>query len=174
MHKTVCENRDFSNVIILSEDTRIFEFNQYQKSDKAPFIIYADLECIIKKIDVCKNNAENSSTTKVCKHIPSSFLMSTISLFRSIENKHDVCGGENYMKFKYTKFCEFLREHTMKIINIRKKGIRLLTKEQQESSVIFVKKNLKTKIWKIKNIVKLEIIVITQGNIEVLQIANVV
>ena len=34
----------------------------------------------------------------------------------------------------------------MKIINIRKKGIRLLTKEQQESSVIFVKKNLKTKI----------------------------
>ena len=133
LHKTVCENRDFSNVIILSEDTRIFEFNQYQKSDKAPFIIYADLECITKKIDVCKNNAENSSTTKVCKHIPSSFLMSTISLFRSIENKHDVCGGENYMKFKYTKFCEFLREHTMKIINIRKKGIRSLTKEQQES-----------------------------------------
>ena len=27
-----------------SEDTKILEFNQYQKSDKAPFIIYADLE----------------------------------------------------------------------------------------------------------------------------------
>ena len=96
LHKNVCENRDFSNVIMLSEDTRILEFNQYQKSDKAPFIIFADLECIIKKIYVCKNNPENSSTTKVCKHIPSSFLMSTISLFRSIENKHDVCGGEIY------------------------------------------------------------------------------
>ena len=28
-----------------SEDTKILEFNQYQKSDKAPFVIYADLEC---------------------------------------------------------------------------------------------------------------------------------
>ena len=46
-----------------SEDTKILEFNQYQKSDKAPFIIYADLECIIEKTDGCKNNPENSSTT---------------------------------------------------------------------------------------------------------------
>ena len=42
-----------------SEDTKILEFNQYQKSDKAPFIIYADLECIIGKIDGWKNNPEN-------------------------------------------------------------------------------------------------------------------
>ena len=28
-----------------SEDIKIKEFNQYQKSDKASFIIYADLEC---------------------------------------------------------------------------------------------------------------------------------
>ena len=30
-----------------SEDTNTIEFHQYQKSDKAAFIIYADLECII-------------------------------------------------------------------------------------------------------------------------------
>ena len=39
-----------------SEDTKILEFNQCRKSDKAPFIIYADLDCIIEKIDGCKNN----------------------------------------------------------------------------------------------------------------------
>ena len=39
-----------------SEDTKILEFNQYKKSEKVPFIIYADLECIIEKIDGCKNN----------------------------------------------------------------------------------------------------------------------
>ena len=33
-----------------SEDTKIIEFNQYQKSDNAPFFIYADLECMIEKI----------------------------------------------------------------------------------------------------------------------------
>ena len=62
-----------------SEDTRISDFKQYQKSDKAPFIIYADLECIIKKIDGCKNNPENSSATKVSKHILSGLSMSTVS-----------------------------------------------------------------------------------------------
>ena len=36
-----------------SEDTKIFEFNQYQKSDKIPFIIYGDLEFIKEKIDGC-------------------------------------------------------------------------------------------------------------------------
>ena len=47
------------------EDIKILEFNQYQKSDKAPFVTYADLECLIEKIDRCKNNPENPSTTKI-------------------------------------------------------------------------------------------------------------
>ena len=52
-----------------SKDTKILEFNQNQKSDKAPFIIYTDLEGIIEKTDGCKNSPENSSTTKVSEHI---------------------------------------------------------------------------------------------------------
>ena len=73
--KRVCKNKDFCNVIMPFEDTKIFniEFNQYQKFDKSPFIIYADIEYIMEKIDGCKNNPENSSTTKVCEHIPSGF-----------------------------------------------------------------------------------------------------
>ena len=43
----------------------IIEFNQYQKSDKAPFNIYADLECIIEKIDSCKNIPGNSYADKI-------------------------------------------------------------------------------------------------------------
>ena len=42
-HKIVCENKECCNVIMPSEDTKIVEFDQYQKSDKAPYIIYADL-----------------------------------------------------------------------------------------------------------------------------------
>ena len=52
-----------------NEDSKILEFNQYQKSYKAPFIIYADRECIIEKIDGCKNNPEKSSTTKASQDI---------------------------------------------------------------------------------------------------------
>ena len=68
-HKKVCKNKDFCNVIIPSEDTKILEFNQYQKHDKAQSIFYADLEYMVENTDVCKNNPENSSTTKVSKHI---------------------------------------------------------------------------------------------------------
>ena len=90
-----CENKDFCNITMLSEDTKILKFNQYQKSDKAPFIIYADLECIIEKIDGCKNNPESSFTTKAGEHIPSGFSVSTILSLNSIENKHDVYGGKD-------------------------------------------------------------------------------
>ena len=79
------------------------------------------------------------------KHIPTGFSMSTISSFKSIENKHDVYRGKDCMK----KFCEFLRKHAMKIINFKKKNMKLLTKEQQEShenaKIFYI---CKGKIWK--------------------------
>ena len=65
-------NIDFSSLIMPSEDTKISEFSQCKKSDKAPFIIYADLECILEKIDGCKNNPANSTATKSSEHIRSS------------------------------------------------------------------------------------------------------
>ena len=99
------------------EDTKILKFNQYQKSDKTPFIVYANLESIIERIDRCKSNSEKSSTTKVRKHIPSGFSMSAISSFRSIENNHHVYRGKDCMQ----KFFESLIECAVKVIYLKKK-----------------------------------------------------
>ena len=44
-----------------STDTNILEFDQYQKSDETPPIIYADLKSLIKWIDECKKNCQNHS-----------------------------------------------------------------------------------------------------------------
>ena len=76
--------------------------------------------------------------------------MSTISSLQNVENKHDVYRGKHCMKI----FCEFLREHTI-LDNFEKNKINLLANEQQESyenekSNIFVKKNLKISMLKIK------------------------
>ena len=46
----------------------------------------------------CKNNPENSSTSKVGEHIPSGFSMFTISSFKNIENNHVVYRGQDCMK----------------------------------------------------------------------------
>ena len=94
-----------------SENTEILEFNQYKKSDKARFIIYADLECLIEKIYGCKNNPGNSFTTKVGDHIPSSFSMSTILPFKNKENNHNVYRGNDCRK----KFCESFRKNSMEL-----------------------------------------------------------
>ena len=39
--------------------------------------------------------------------------MFTISSFKSIENKHDVCKSKDDLK----KFCDSLKEHAIKIVN---------------------------------------------------------
>ena len=45
---------------------------------------------------------------------------------------------------------------------------------KMQKSVVYVKKNLKINIWKIKNIINLDIIIIKLGNIEVLCILNLI
>ena len=137
-----------------SKDTKILPFNQYQKPDKAPFAIYADLECIMEKTDVCKNYPKNSSTAKVDKHISSGFSMSTIS-FKSIENKHDKYRGKDCLK----RFCEYLREQATKTISFTKKKMKLLAKEHQEqyenAKIYYIcKKKLKINILKDKEYCK--------------------
>ena len=82
--KTFADNKGVCNIVMFSDDTKISQYNQSQKCDKAAFIIYADLEYIIENIDGYKNNPQNSSTTKVTEHIPSGFSMSTISSFTRI------------------------------------------------------------------------------------------
>ena len=89
-HKNIHENKDFSDIIMSSDDNKMLQFKQYHKSDKAPFIFYADLECTIEKIDGCKINPENLSSTKVSKYSSSGFSMSIIPSFRGTENNQDV------------------------------------------------------------------------------------
>ena len=80
---------DFCNVVMPTEDTKIVQFNQKQKSDKAPFVICADLECLIENIDGSKNNHENTSTTKVDKHIPSGFSLKISMMYKQRQRLHE-------------------------------------------------------------------------------------
>ena len=63
------------HIVMPSEDAKIWEFNQKQK----PFIIYTDFKYLIENIDGCKNDSENSSTSKVREHIQPGFPISAIS-----------------------------------------------------------------------------------------------
>ena len=46
------------------EGNKILKCNYGEKPLKAPFMIYADLECLLEKIHSCQNNLEKSYKEK--------------------------------------------------------------------------------------------------------------
>ena len=78
------------------------------KSHKMPYIVHADIESLIKKIDGCTNNPEKFLTTKLGENIRCGYSMSIICLFYLVRKKHALFCGESCMK----KLCSSLREHT--------------------------------------------------------------
>ena len=47
---------------------KISKYNPGEKSLNAPSIIYADLECMLGKINTCQNDPKKSSTEKKAEH----------------------------------------------------------------------------------------------------------
>ena len=126
-----------------TKDNNTIKYNHGEKSMKLPFVIYADLECLLEKMSTCQNNPNESSTTKINKHTPSGCSLFTHCSFDNSKNKLNYYRGEDCMK----KFCKDLREHATKIINYeKKKMISLTIKEEiyhnKKKNVTYVKKNL--------------------------------
>ena len=55
-HERLWGKHDYCHVKMPEEDNRILKYNYGEKSLQAPFIIIADLECILTKISSCQNN----------------------------------------------------------------------------------------------------------------------
>ena len=61
----------------------------------------------------CKDNPENSFTTKVSKRVACVYSISTIHAFDNEKGKHDKYRGKDCMK----KFFKDIRKHAINIIN---------------------------------------------------------
>ena len=48
-HERVCKDHDFCDIIMPDEDNKILKYNPGEQLLKVPFIIYADLECLLQK-----------------------------------------------------------------------------------------------------------------------------
>jgi hypothetical protein len=54
------------------------EFKNYHKTQNVPYVIYADFESIINKIDICENDKITSFSIKTAKHEASGFYALTL------------------------------------------------------------------------------------------------
>ena len=106
------------------------EYLPGEKSLRAPFIVYADLECLLeKKIPSCKNNPENSYTEKKIKYKHLGYAWSLIFSFDNAKSKHYFYRGEDCIE----KFCKDLKELGTEIINFFKKEMILLSNKDIKS-----------------------------------------
>ena len=82
-----CENHNYYRVEMPAKDNNIIKYNQGEKSIKLPFVVYADLECLLEKMSTCQNNPNESSTTEINKHTPSGYSILTYCSFDQPKNK---------------------------------------------------------------------------------------
>ena len=126
-HKKICENHDYCHIEMPTENNNTIKYNHGEKSMKLPFVIYADLECLLEKMGTCINNPNESSTTEMHKHTPSGYSIFTQCSFDESKNKLNHYRKDDCMN----KFCKDLRKHVTKIINYGKKKMISLTTEEK-------------------------------------------
>ena len=84
---------------------------------KIQFIIYADMESLLDKVNTRHNNPEKSSTVKVNKHTASVYSLFTDCSLDNTKNKHDYYRKKDSMK----NFWKDLIGHAIKITDTKKK-----------------------------------------------------
>ena len=76
-HEKVCNDHYYCHVEKPNDNNKILKYNHGEKSMRAPFVIYADLECLVEKMHSCQNNPEKFYTQKKIRHILSGYPLFT-------------------------------------------------------------------------------------------------
>ena len=113
-HWEYCRNHEAVKINMPEKGTMLM-FKHHERSERVPFIIYADTEALIKKMQNCDPNPQNSYTKKHQKHEPISFSYYIKSFDDNVyESKLRKYTGEDAME----KFVEWIEEDVKEIANI--------------------------------------------------------
>ena len=121
---------------------KILRYNHGEKSLKAPFTIYADLEFLLKKQQYRQNNPGKSYTERKANHERSGYSLSLICSFDATKNRHYIYRGKDCIE----NFCKPLKELGTEIISYTEKILIPLKDkenmfyEEQKRNVIYGKK----------------------------------
>ena len=135
-HLEYCGNHEAVKIEMPNKG-KILKFENYCNSEKAPFIIYADTESLIKPPQTCEPNPQSSYTKKYQKHEPISFSY-YIKCFDDnvFKTEPRSSPGKDVMQ----KFVERLEKDVIEIANIPAKKMIFGEKEKEQF-------NKETKCW---------------------------
>ena len=113
-HWEYCKNHEAVKINMPEKGT-ILKFKHHERSERVPFIIYADTEALIKEMQNCDPNPLDSYTKKYQKHEPISFSYYIKSFDNNVyESKLRKYIGEDAME----KFVEWIEEDVKDVANI--------------------------------------------------------
>ena len=69
-HERLFDNNDYCKVEMLTQFNKPLKYNYGEKLLKTPFVIYADLKCLLIKKQSCQNNPNESYTERKVIHEP--------------------------------------------------------------------------------------------------------
>ena len=132
-HMEYCNNNECVKINMPPEGTYLY-FKNFVNSEKAPFVIYADFESLIKPLQSCDPDPNKSYTNKYQKHEPISFTYYIKSFNESVyESKI-----ESYIQEKeegpdaMLTFIERLEEDVKEIVKLGNKKIKITDEEEKE------------------------------------------
>ena len=82
-HKPYCPVNGAQTVVLPSEPDNILKFTDLHKTQKVPFVIYADFECVNRKIQSCSPNPEQGHVTTGTQLV---YVLTLIKCNQSIQN----------------------------------------------------------------------------------------
>ena len=71
---------------------------KYHHEEKSLFIMYADTESLLEKIDACHSNPKKSSTTEINKHTASGYSLFMHCSSDATKNNHDYYRGKDFRR----------------------------------------------------------------------------
>ena len=131
-HTEYCYDNESVKITMPQQGTYL-RFKNFLHSEKAPFVIYADFESLIKPMDNCNPNPNKSYTKKYQKHEPTSFsyyVNSSIDgVFKPILRKYTKTKPED--EDAMDVFLKWLEEDVKAIANIEEKEM-IFTEEDRK------------------------------------------
>ena len=132
-HMEYCIRNECVKINMPPEGTYTY-FKKFANSEKAPFVIYADFESLIKPLQSCDPNPNRSYTNKHQKHEPISFTYYIKSFNESVYKSKK----ESYIQEKeegpdaMLEFIKRLEKDVKKIVELGNKKIEITDEEEKE------------------------------------------
>ena len=127
-HEEVCNNHDYYRVGTPKEHGKI-KYLPAKKSLKVPFIIYANIECLLKKCNLLKIILKILRPRKKVKRKPSGYAWCSICSFDDTKNRRYFYRRKDCIE----KFRRDLKELGTEIIDFEEKEMILLTNKEIKS-----------------------------------------